>query len=591
MVNFTDLDLSEELVKVLPELGFENPTDIQAQSIPILNKFDSDFIGLAQTGTGKTAAFGMPLLDFVDCDRQVTQGLVVAPTRELSMQIAEQFKMYSKYKRGLKVTVVYGGGANIVPQIKELKSKPQIIVATPGRLLDLVNRRAIDLSHVGVVVLDEADEMLNMGFKEDLDNILSFTPDEKLTWLFSATMPNDIRRISSEYMTDPKEIKVLKGEETNKNIEHQYAQLKTSDKMEGLKRFLDRDPDMTGVIFCRTKVDTQNVAEKLAKDDYKVEPLHGDMSQAMRERVMKRFKSHELQVVVATDVAARGIDVNNLSHVIHYSLPDSREYYTHRSGRTARAGKKGISLALVNSREVHKLKEYEARLKIKFEKVKVPSVSDVQINRMQLHFESIRDTKKSPHLTEEILDAAYATWEGMEIDELIDKLVSHELNKLNYGKDHKDLNDSSKSRDRGDRDRDRGRGRDRDRRGDRERGPRNDRRDDRRGDRPSRDRGDRRGNRDSYGDRDRGERKPRNKDADTVSFFINLGEKDGMDRNSLKDFISKESGIKSSDIIDVRMRNLNAYFDINKKFSSTVSSSFKGKEKNGRELRVNRDDQ
>ncbi len=590
MVNFTDLGLSEELVKVLPELGFENPTDIQVQSIPILNKFDSDFIGLAQTGTGKTAAFGFPLLDFVDSDRQVTQGLVVAPTRELSMQIAEQLKMYSKYKRGLKVTVVYGGGANIVPQIKELKSKPQIIVATPGRLLDLVKRKAIDLSHIGAVVLDEADEMLNMGFKEDIDSILSFTPDEKMTWLFSATMPKDIRRIASEYMTDPKEIRVTSGEETNKNIEHQYAQLKTSDKMEGLKRFLDRDPDMRGVIFCRTKMDTQNVAEKLAKDDYKIEPLHGDMSQAMRERVMRRFKGAELQVVVATDVAARGIDVNNLTHVIHYSLPDSREYYTHRSGRTARAGKKGISLALVNSREVHKLKEYEDRLKVKFEKVKVPSVSDVQINRMQLHFESIRDTKKSPHLTEEILDAAYQTWEGMEIDELIDKLVSHELNKLNYGKDHKDLNDSSKSRDTGDRDRGRGRGRDGERRGDRDRGPRNDRRGDRQS-RDSGDRGDRRPSRDSYGDRDRGERKPRKKDADTVSFFINLGEKDGMDRSSLTEFISKESGIQSSDILDVRMRNLNAYFDINKKHSSTMSSSFKGKEKNGRELRVNRDDQ
>ncbi|MBD80929.1 MAG: hypothetical protein CL840_18575 [Crocinitomicaceae bacterium] len=553
MVKFTDLDLSEELIKVLPELGFENPTEIQAQSIPILNQQDSDFIGLAQTGTGKTCAFGFPLLDYVDPERQVTQSLVVAPTRELSMQIAEQLKAYAKYKRGLKITVVYGG-ANIVPQMKELRSNPQVIVATPGRLIDLVNRKAINLGKVGVVVLDEADEMLNMGFKEDIDIILSHTPDSKMTWLFSATMPNEIRRISNEYMVDPIEIRVTSGEETNKNIEHQFAQLKTSDKMEGLKRFLDRDPDMRGVIFCRTKIDTQNVAEKLAKDDYKVEPLHGDMSQAQRERVMRRFKSHELQVVVATDVAARGIDVNNLTHVIHYSLPDSREYYTHRSGRTARAGKKGISLALVNSREVQKLKEYESRLKIKFEKVKVPSVSDVQINRMQLHFESIRDTKKSVHLTEEILDAAYETWHGMEIDELIDKLVSHELNKLNYKKDHKDLNDTSRSRDRGDR-----------------------------GDR----RGDRR--RESRRDRERASRKPGKKDPNVVSFFINLGEKDGMDQSKLRNFISRESGIKKSDILDVRMRNLNAYFDINKKHSSTVSSSFRGKEMNGRELRVNRD--
>ena len=582
---FEELGLSPELLKVLPELGFESPTEIQIKAIPILNQHDSDVVGLAQTGTGKTAAFGFPLLDLVDADRQVTQGLIVAPTRELGMQISEQIKAYSKYKKGLKTVVVYGGGANIVVQIKELKSNPQIIVATPGRLLDLINRKAINLSHISVVVLDEADEMLNMGFKEDIDSILSFTPESKLTWLFSATMPPEIKRISQEYMHEPKEVRVTSGNETNQNIEHQYAQLNTSDKMEGLKRFLDRDPEMRGVVFCRTKSDTQMVAEKLAKDDYRVEPLHGDMTQNLRERVMKRFKDHELQVLVATDVAARGIDVNNLTHVIHYSLPDSREYYTHRSGRTARAGKKGISLALVNNREVGKLREYEQKLNVKFEKVKVPSVEEVQINRMKLFYESIRETPTSKHVNDEILDLAYEVWEGLEIDELIEKLVSHELNKLNYEVDHRDLNDSSAPRkgreDRG------GRG---DRRDRGERGDRNDRRDrDRDGNRrkPRSKEGNDRGSR---GDRpDREDRKPRKTSSDVVSFFISAGRKDGLNEDSLRDYVSEQTGLGKGEIVDVRVRNLNAYFDVNQKHSSKVSSSFRGAEINGRELRVNRD--
>ncbi len=580
MITFSELGLSPEINKVFPELGYESPTPIQQESIPKLLTGSTDFIGLAQTGTGKTAAFGLPLLHLLDATQNKTQALIVAPTRELANQIAEQMEKFAKYIDGMRSVVVYGGGANIVGQIKELKKKPQIIIATPGRLLDLVGRKAIDLSTVDYVVLDEADEMLNMGFKEDIDKILEYTPDTKLTWLFSATMPKEIRRIVKEYMTDPEEIKVSTGTEVNKNIEHQYAQVKSSDKMDALKRFLDRDPDMRGVIFCRTKIDTQKVAERLAKDDYRVEPLHGDMTQTMRERVMRRFKDHELQVLVATDVAARGIDVDNLTHVIHYALPDSREYYTHRSGRTARAGKKGISLAIVNSREAGKLKEYTDRLKITFEKISVPSVKDVQMNRMRGWFKSIADTDSSKHLTEEMLDAAYEIWEGMDIDMLIEKLVSHELNKLNYSTDHSDLNDTSRPG-RGDRDRGRGRDRDRDRgrgdRRDRDRGPRGDRRD--RGDR-----GDRR-------DRDRGRdaRKPKNTKEGDVTFFVNLGRKDGMNESELRKFISQKSGVNSQDIGDIRMRNLNAYFDINKKHSSKMSSSFTDQEYNGRELRVNRD--
>lgn len=579
MIKFSELGLSPEINKVFPELGYESPTPIQAESIPKLLANNTDFIGLAQTGTGKTAAFGLPLLTLIDASQSKTQALIVAPTRELANQIAEQIEKFAKYIHGFHSVVVYGGGANIVGQIRDLKKKPQVIIATPGRLLDLVGRKAINLSTVDYVVLDEADEMLNMGFKEDIDKILEYTPDTKLTWLFSATMPKEIRRIVKEYMTYPVEVKVSTGTEVNKNIEHQYAQVKSSDKMDALKRFLDRDPDMRGVIFCRTKIDTQKVAERLAKDDYRVEPLHGDMTQTMRERVMRRFKDHELQVLVATDVAARGIDVDNLTHVIHYALPDSREYYTHRSGRTARAGKKGISLAIVNSREVGKLKEYTDRLKIDFERVSVPSVKDVQMNRMRSWFQSIRDTDSSIHLTEEMLDAAYEVWEGLDIDTLIEKLVSHELNKLNYSEDHSDLNDTSRP---GKRDRDRGRDRDR------RRGARNDR-----GDRRDRgDRGDPRYRGDRGGDRDRGgrnSRKPKERKDGEITFFVNLGRRDGMNESDLRNYISKNSGISAKDIGDIRMRNLNAYFDLDKKHSGKLSSSFKNAEYNGRELRVNRD--
>ncbi|MDA7730223.1 DEAD/DEAH box helicase [Salibacteraceae bacterium] len=580
-MTFAELGLSPELNKVIAELGYENPTPIQEQSIPKLLTESTDFIGLAQTGTGKTAAFGLPLLHLIDATNANTQALIVAPTRELANQIAEQIAIFAKYIDGLRTAVVYGGGANISGQIRELKRKPQIIIATPGRLLDLIGRKAINLSTVDYVVLDEADEMLNMGFKEDIDKILEFTPDTKLTWLFSATMPKDIRRIVKEYMTDPFEVQVSTGTEVNKNIEHLYAQVKSSDKMDALKRFLDQDPDMRGVIFCRTKIDTQKVAEKLAKDDYRVEPMHGDMTQTMRERVMRRFKDHELQVLVATDVAARGIDVDNLTHVIHYSLPDSREYYTHRSGRTARAGKKGISLALVNSREAGTLKQYTDRLKITFEKIPVPSVKDVQMNRMRGWFKSIADTEPSTHLSEEMLDAAYEVWEGLDIDMLIEKLVSHELNKLNYSQDHADLNDTSRPGRGNDRDRDRGRGRDRDRgRGDRDRAPRS-------SDRRDSGRGDRRGDRSDRGAREN--RKPQTTSGDDVTFFINLGRKDGMNESELRNYLSEKTGISSKDVGDIRLRNLNAYFDIDKKHSGKMSSSFTDQEYNGRELRVNRD--
>ncbi|NNC94972.1 MAG: DEAD/DEAH box helicase, partial [Chitinophagales bacterium] len=324
-------------------MGFENPTEIQEAAIPFLVDGDDDLIGLAQTGTGKTAAFGLPLLNRIDYNNKDTQALILAPTRELGQQIAEQLQQFSKHLRKVKILPVYGG-ASISHQIKAIKKGQHIIVATPGRLVDLIKRKVVNLNTVRFLILDEADEMLNMGFKEELDQILFETPAEKLTWLFAATMPKEIKKIVHKYMDDPVEVRVNQKNVVNKNIEHQFAVVKHSNKTEALTRFLDMDPDMRGVVFCRTKRDTQDLAEDLMSRGYKADAIHGDLNQPQRDRVMKRFKSHDLHVLVATDVAARGIDVNDLTHVFHFTLPDDHAYYTHRSGRTARAGKTGISI-------------------------------------------------------------------------------------------------------------------------------------------------------------------------------------------------------------------------------------------------------
>ena len=343
---FSDLGLSAPLLDAITSLGFETPTEIQEKAIPHLLGGDADFIGLAQTGTGKTAAFGLPLLDLLDPEADFTQAIVLAPTRELGQQIAEQLALFSGKQKGIRTLAVYGG-ANIVTQIKALKKTRHVVIATPGRLIDLVNRKAVNLEQVRYVVLDEADEMLNMGFKEELDTILGFTPEQKQTWLFSATMPKEIRRMVKDYMSDPFEVRIDPKTVVNTNIQHQYAVVHPKDKAEALTRFLDLDPELYGVVFCRTKMDTQKLAERLVKGGYRADAIHGDLSQAARDRVMMRFKQRDLQVLIATDVAARGIDVNDLTHVFHFALPNDQAYYTHRSGRTARAGKKGISMSLI----------------------------------------------------------------------------------------------------------------------------------------------------------------------------------------------------------------------------------------------------
>jgi superfamily II DNA/RNA helicase len=363
--NFHELGLNEPILKVLPELNIHEPTEIQRQAIPILIQNNTDFIGLAQTGTGKTAAFGLPLVQNIDPSFKAVQALVVTPTRELGQQVAQQLAAFARYQPGVKVEVVYGGKP-IFQQIKNLQRKPQIIVATPGRLIDLIQRKAISLKSIRNVVLDEADEMLNMGFKDAINEILTYTPKEKNIWLFSATMPAEIRQIVGDYMSNPQEVAVNSSVKVNVDIDHQFIRVKSSMKKEAFQTLVDSDPEMRAVVFCRTKNDTRDLAHQLSRMNYPVDALHGDLSQGQRDKVMRKFKSGQLQYLIATDVAARGIDVDNLSHVIHFQLPDDMDFYTHRAGRTARAGKKGVSLVLASRSDFHKIDSLQRKLKINF---------------------------------------------------------------------------------------------------------------------------------------------------------------------------------------------------------------------------------
>ncbi|WP_306642286.1 DEAD/DEAH box helicase [Sanyastnella coralliicola] len=429
MSSFDHLGLSEPSLRAIREIGFEKPSEIQAKAIPELISGFTDLIGLAQTGTGKTAAFGLPMLEHIDPSKRYTQALILAPTRELGQQIAEQIKLFGKYREKINILCVYGG-ASIVPQLKALERPQHVIIATPGRLIDLIQRKAVKLGQLRIMVLDEADEMLNMGFKEDLDRILSYTPEEKLTWLFSATMSKEIRRIVQEYMEDPMEIKVSQKNEVNKNIDHRFVVVRMSDKLEALKRFMDVTPDMRGIVFCRTKRDTQNTSDELFKKGYRADSLHGDLSQHQRDRVMRRFKNHDLQVLVATDVAARGIDVSDLTHVFHYSLPDDSAFYTHRSGRTARAGKKGTSISFVGGRDKHRIDRLSRDLKIRFREISIPTAELIQEIRVEEWARKIEQQRVSPLLDDQLFNKARGILKDMGKDELIARLLTREVERL-----------------------------------------------------------------------------------------------------------------------------------------------------------------
>lgn len=438
LASFNHLGLSNQVLKVLSELGFETPSEIQERAIPHLLLEDRDFIGLAQTGTGKTAAFGLPLIERIDPALPFTQALILAPTRELGQQIAKQLTVFGKYHPKINILAVYGG-SSIATQMKALRRPQHIIIATPGRLIDLSRRKAVDLGQLNFLVLDEADEMLNMGFQEEIDKILAYTPAEKLTWLFSATMSREMNKIVNNYMDNPIEVKLSRRNEVNTNIAHQFALVRQSDKPEALIRFIDANPGMRGVVFCRTRRDTQQLADELLKRHYKADALHGDLSQQQRDRVMGRFRTDSFQMLIATDVAARGIDVNDLTHVFHFALPDDLSYYTHRSGRTARAGKSGVSVVFANRRERSRIDRLAKQLDISFEKIYVPSASDIQGQRIEHWCIEILGQTVKGRVHPKLLDQANILFGNLTKEELTAKLIALELEKLNLN--NKDLNE------------------------------------------------------------------------------------------------------------------------------------------------------
>lgn len=585
MTTFKDIGVSAEIVKALEENGIVNPTEIQEQAIPMILESDPDFIGMAQTGTGKTAAFGIPMLELVDPGMKKTQALVLAPTRELAQQIAKEISMFSKYQEQIKVDVVYGG-ASIQDQMRSIKRRtPHVVIATPGRLIDLAKRKAIDLGNVGYVILDEADEMLNMGFKEELDKILAFTPEDKRTWLFSATMPSEIRRLVKVYMNEPMEVKTNQKRVVNENIEHRYKMVRRADKPQALKRLIDFYPDMYGVVFCRTKIETQRLAETLVQGGYAVEALHGDLSQAQRDAVMNRFRSGSVKVLLATDVAARGIDVDNLTHVVHYALPDDKEYYTHRSGRTARAGKKGVSIALISPEDRRKLDFLQQRLGIKMEQGKLPTLKEVTANRVVTWADKATNLEHDP-VDPAILETIRPYFEELSKEQILEQFLAMELKKLSADNEKDDLNTTGRDRDRGRGRRDDFRDGPRGRR-DRDRGPRGDRRD-------RRDRGDRddRRERRDRGDRgDRAERSSRRggKEAGMDTFFINIGAVDHVNKGELLRIICDTSGIRGKDVGAIRINKNHTFFDVQESQAKGLETKFTGMDYKGRKVRMNKE--
>jgi len=541
-MKFNELGLKDTILSAIAELGYESPTPIQEKAIPYLLENDGDLIGLASTGTGKTAAFGLPLLNQIDTQSKNTQGLIICPTRELCIQISKDLAFYSKNIKGLHVVPVYGG-TDISKQIRQIERGAQIIVATPGRLLDLINRRKIRLGEVEAVILDEADEMLNMGFKEDIDSILEKTPDYKNVWLFSATMPKDVARIAKNYMNEPFEVTVGEKNKTNENIEHHYYVVKERDRFQAVKSVIDFNPNIYGLIFCRTRRDTANVADQLMAAGYNAEPLHGDLSQAQRDRVMGKFRNKTLQILVATDVAARGIDVNDITHVIHYQLPEDVENYTHRSGRTARAGKKGTSIALINTKEGRRIRSIERIIGSKFDLKKVPSSSEiVEIQLMSL-VSGITDATVDSSSIEKYMPMLMEKLEDFSKEDLIKRFIANEFNKfLSYYENARDLNANARSG----------------------------------------------GNdRDDYGGRKRGGRdRDRRDDENKQRFFVSLGKKDGFNHGALLRLLCDNTGVNKSNIGKIDILDAFSFFDADKKETENILQKMQGVDFEGTTLSI-----
>ena len=546
-MTFPETGLNKNIQKAIADLGFETPTPIQQEAIPYLLENETDLIALAQTGTGKTAAFGLPVLHKIDVARKLPLAIILAPTRELCLQITKDMRTYSKYIKGLKITAVYGG-ASIVPQMRDLKSGTQVVVGTPGRVIDLIKRKALRLQDIEFVVLDEADEMLNMGFKDDLDTILAETPDEKQTLLFSATMPKEVMRLSRNYMHSPKTIEVASRNEGTKNVEHHYYTVNARDKYKALRRICDVNPDIYGIVFCRTRRETADIADKLMQDGYNADAIHGELSQAQRDHVMKRFRERKIEILVATDVAARGIDINELTHVINYNLPDDNEVYVHRSGRTGRAGNKGISIIIAHSREGRKLKAIERMIKRNLTLMKVPNGEEIcQIQLMKL-VDKVVATEVN-HQIDNYLPSIQEKLEHLDKDELIKHFVSTEFNRfLSFYKNAPDLNVSGNNK--------------RDRKDRRDKGERNDR-----------------------GRNKRGERTG-HAEAGHTRFFINLGKEKDLQAHNLIGLINEYTRNRNIPIGKIDIMRKFSFFEVPTDFETDVLSGLSDSTWNGNRVNV-----
>ena len=552
MNTFEALGLDEKLLQAVTDLGFTEPTAIQQKAIPVLLSGTKDLIGLAQTGTGKTAAFGLPLLQLIDGAQKAPQALIVCPTRELCLQIENEINLFKKHLSGINVVAVYGG-SSISMQVRDIRRGVQLVVATPGRLIDLIERKAINLETVKYVVLDEADEMLNMGFQEDIEAILQHTPQRDSTWLFSATMPPEIRRVSKKYMNSPMEITVGKMNTANKNIDHQFYVTPAHSRYETLKRLIDFHPGMYGLIFTRTKIDAQEIAEKLTREGYDIDALHGDLTQQQRNKVMDEFRAKTLQLLIATDVAARGIDVQGITHVINYELPDDMEVYTHRSGRTGRAGNTGVAMSVVHMREVGRIRQIERMIGSPFHKLEIPTGKDVCRKQFYAFMDRMLQADISHGDYETYMPMLVEKFADVSKEEVLKRVAALEFDRfLKYYENAEDLNVRERGRD----DRQRTFGRD---------------------EQP----GDRR--RDTKGRTFGG-------GGGYTRLFVNLGTKDGFYKASFLQFLLDMSDLSKDVLGRIDMKEMNSWVEVEAKAASKMVEALDGKKYKGRRIRMNEAD-
>jgi len=565
-MSFKTLGLRAELLRAAEGLGFQTPMPIQEKAIPVLLTGEKDFVGLAQTGTGKTGAFGLPLIQQMDSALPRPQGVVICPTRELCLQITDDLRKFAGHMKDIRIAAVYGG-ASISTQIRQLRSGPQIIVATPGRLLDMIRRKSVSFSQISYAVLDEADEMLNMGFQEDIDSILEQMPDHRKIWLFSATMPAGVAAIARNYLSDPEEVSMGGRNRSPENITHTYYMILEKNRYQGLKRIIDFTPDMFALVFCRTRKDTQAVAETLMRDGYQAEALHGDLSQAQRDYVMRKFRRGSVRILVATDVAARGLDVEDISHVIHYNLPEEGEIYTHRSGRTARAGKSGISVALINTREMHRIRILEKRGNIRFNPGKIPDGRAICEKQLVSMVEKLVHTDVNQEEIAGYLPVVSDVLNGLDKEELITRFISSEFSHfIEYYRDAADINvktarksaasskKSAKGKDRG---------------------------------RTERARGTAPGiarKTEAFSKPEK--RKDRVKAKKTQRFFINMGRLDKINEGTIVRLICDKSGIRSGMIGEIALNRAFSFFEVEKSAARKVRNSLNNANIDGRPVQV-----